>query len=252
MQLEAHPIDALTRAGAIGARLTGRNTATRLAQALSAPEAGRVALVSSFGADAVALLHMVSRLNRDLPVLFIDTEMLFPETLAYQQEVTEHLGLTDVRVLKASELQLFQTDPQNDLHKTNTDACCGLRKTVPLAAALMGFDTWISGRKRHQAQTRAALPLIEADGAHVKLNPLADWPAEDITAYLNRHDLPRHPLVAQGYRSIGCAPCTRPVLEGEDPRAGRWSGQDKVECGIHFSADGTMRRGPVTKAPAHD
>ncbi|MFV0359512.1 phosphoadenylyl-sulfate reductase, partial [Tropicimonas sp.] len=175
------------------------------------------------------------------PVLFLDTQMLFPETLDYQREVAGTLGLTGVRVVRARAMHLAVEDPANTLHLRDTDACCDLRKTRPLEQALAGFDSWITGRKRFQGGQRAALRLVEDEGARLKLNPLAGWSAGDIAGYISTHNLPRHPLVARGYPSIGCAPCTSPVAEGEDPRAGRWRGQDKVECGIHF-VNGRMVR----------
>lgn len=206
-----------------------------LGDALHDPELGRVAMVSSFGADSVALLHMISLVDRNTPVLFIDTQMLFPETMAYQQEVAAKLGLTDLRIIRANPTALAAQDPDGDLHLRDTDSCCDLRKTVPLNRALDGFDSWITGRKRFQGETRAALEFFEPDpaGARIKINPLAHWTARDVADYIANNDLPRHPLVAKGYPSIGCAPCTSPVAEGEDPRAGRWRGQEKTECGIH-------------------
>lgn len=202
-----------------------------LSWALSDPGFGRTALVSSFGAESVALLHMVSRAAPATPVLFLDTEMLFPETLAYQEEVAHGLGLTDVRRVVPD---AAERDPGGLLHRTDPDACCALRKTEPLEGALSGFDAWITGRKRYQGGARRALPLVETDGTRLKVNPLAAWSREDVAAYIERHDLPRHPLVARGYPSIGCAPCTTPVAAGEDERAGRWRGTGKDECGIHF------------------
>ena len=196
---------------------------------------GRIALVSSFGADSVVLLHMVAEINPATPVLFNETGMLFAETLAYQREVAAELGLTNVRLVRPTLASLSAADPSGTLHATDTDACCHLRKVVPLNRALEPYGAWITGRKRFQAHTRAALPFAEYDEARrIKLNPLANWTLQDIRAYMVDHDLPRHPLVARGYGSIGCAPCTTPVAEGEDPRAGRWRNQDKTECGIHF------------------
>jgi len=204
---------------------------------------GRVALVSSFGAESVALLHLVSRVGPKTPVLFIDTLMLFPETLAYQQEVAARLNLSDLRVIGPDREAVFAEDPDAVLHRANPDACCDLRKTRPLAGALGGFDGWISGRKRVQGGARVGLDIFERDTTgQVKINPLAGWDTQDIAGYIARHDLPRHPLVARGFPSIGCAPCTGPVAEGEDPRAGRWRGQDKTECGIHFENGRVIRR----------
>lgn len=207
---------------------------TLLTHALEDPRLGDTALVSSFGAESVVLLHMVAQINPATPVLFLDTEMLFAETLAYQIEVATRLGLTDIRVIRPDRKALFEHDNEGLLHLHAPDACCNLRKTVPLEKALAPFGSWITGRKRAQASTRANLPLFEKDGARIKINPLAAWTRGDIIAYMDRHRLPRHPLVAKGYPSIGCAPCTSPVGHGEDSRAGRWRDQDKTECGIHF------------------
>ena len=218
-----------------------------LRDALSDPELGRVAMVSSFGADSVALLHMISLINRDTPVLFIDTQMLFPETLDYQQEVSAKLGLTNVQMIRADPSQVARQDPDGILNQFDANACCDLRKTVPLEGALSGYDSWITGRKRFQGASRADLEFFEADpaGDRIKINPLAHWTSQDVIDYIINNDLPRHPLVAQGYPSIGCQPCTSPVAAGEDPRAGRWRGQEKTECGIHF-VNGKMQR--VTSA----
>lgn len=196
---------------------------------------GEVALVSSFGADAAVLLHMVARVEPATPVLFLETGMLFPETLAYQKELARKFGLTDVRLIRPDAQEVQMLDPAGDLHGGDPDGCCQLRKTLPLRRALAPFAASITGRKRHQAETRAALPLFEVEpGPRLKVNPLARWSANEVRSYFDRHDLPRHPLVAHGYPSIGCAPCTTPVGKGEDPRAGRWRGHDKTECGIHF------------------
>lgn len=214
-----------------------------LEHALRDADCGRVALVSSFGAESVVLLHMVSVIDRTTPVLFIDTEMLFPETLTYQNDLADHLGLKDVRRIHASRTMIAASDPQGDLHKTNPDACCAKRKTEPLEHALAPFDAWITGRKRFQAQSRAALDFFEnEEEIRIKINPLAHWAREDVQDYITNNRLPRHPLVARGYPSIGCAPCTSPVAAGEDPRAGRWRGQDKEECGIHFVDGKIIRR----------
>ena len=212
-------------------------------------EIPRLALVSSFGADSVALLHLASMVDRSLPVVFIDTQMLFAETLVYQQELAERLGLRDLRILRAEEIE--RADPDGTLHRTNPDLCCQLRKTEPLDTALEGFDGWITGRKRFQSGRRAALDFFEVETpAHaaprLKVNPLAYWSAQDVADYIAENRLPRHPLVAKGYPSIGCAPCTSPVAPGEDPRAGRWRDSDKDECGIHFIGGKMVRQGEQT------
>lgn len=205
---------------------------------------GRIAMVSSFGADSAVLLHMVSEIDRATPVLFIDTLMLFEETLAYQRALAGHLGLADLRVVTPDRVDLFAEDPDAVLHGTDPDSCCKLRKTRPLARALEGFDGWITGRKRFQGGARTGIALFEWDEAygHLKVNPLAGWEARDLGAYMEAHALPRHPLVARGYPSIGCGPCTGPVAPGEDPRAGRWRGTGKDECGIHVVDGRVIRR----------
>lgn len=196
----------------------------------------RVAMVSSFGADSAVLLHMVAQIDRALAVLFIDTLALFPETVAYQRELAEHLGLSNVQTITPDRAALFARDPDGLLHRSDTESCCQLRKAAPLEHALTGYDGWITGRKRYQAATRADLARaeIEPGTGRIRLNPLADWTTAQISAYLDAHELPRHPLVARGYPSIGCQPCTSRVLSGEDPRAGRWRGTEKTECGIHY------------------
>ncbi|WP_120717554.1 phosphoadenylyl-sulfate reductase [Tsuneonella amylolytica] len=206
-----------------------------LSQAIRRDHRGRIAMVSSFGAESVVLLDLVARINRATPVLFNETGMLFSETIAYQREVAEALGLTNVQVVRPTALQLAAYDGDGTLSTRDTDACCNLRKREPLQRALAPFGAWINGRKRFQNAERARLEMSEIDEAgRVKLNPLADWTSADIAEYMDRRNLPRHPLVAQGYPSIGCAPCTSKVAPGEDPRAGRWRDSEKTECGIHY------------------
>jgi phosphoadenosine phosphosulfate reductase len=200
--------------------------------------------VSSFGAESAALLHMAARVDRAIPVLLLETGMLFPATIAYARELAGHLGLSDLRLIRPDRAGLRAGDPDGRLRHHDPDACCTLRKTLPLERALAGFDAWITGRKRYQTGDRAALPLFEAEGGRVKLNPLADWDAGRIRGYMDAHRLPLHPLLPENFPSIGCAPCTTPVAPGEDPRAGRWRGTEKSECGIHF-AGGRVVRGPA-------
>lgn len=195
---------------------------------------GRIALVSSFGADSAVLLHMVAQIDRATPVIFVDTDRLFAETLAYRDQLIARLGLTNVQNFKPDAEAVAANDAEGYLWFNDPDRCCDIRKVQPLDKALQGFEAWITGRKRFQNQTRAALPLFEAEGERVKLNPLAGWSASDVLAYIGKHQLPSHSLVAKGYPSIGCLPCTSPVTAGEDPRAGRWRGRAKTECGIHL------------------
>jgi phosphoadenosine phosphosulfate reductase len=193
-----------------------------------------IALVSSFGAESAVLLHMVSQIKPDLPVIFLDTRKLFGETLRYRDDLMAKLGLTGLRVIRPDGEELTKEDSNGLLWARNPDACCALRKTRPLTKALAGFDAWITGRKHFHSENRAGLPTIEHDGRHVKINPLVKWSAEKIRDYMKAHDLPQHPLVAEGFLSIGCMPCTRRVEAGEDVRAGRWAGIAKTECGIHL------------------
>lgn len=206
---------------------------TRLRVAIRDLFPGRIALVSSFGADSAVLLHLVAAIDRATPVIFVDTKMLFAETLAYRDRLVAQLGLTGVTSYAPDPADLAAQDPEDFLWAREPDRCCHIRKVLPLARALEGYDAWISGRKRYQSRTREHLPVFEAEGTRVKVNPLADWSAKDVLAAMDRFALPRHELVAKNYLSIGCMPCTSPVRPGEDARAGRWRGKAKVECGIH-------------------
>ena len=211
----------------------GRDTFEVLETVLPEQMLGDVATVSSFGAEAVVLLHLLSRIDRSLPVLFLDTGKHFPETLAYRDQVTALLGLTDVRSLTPDAADVAARDETGLRWSYDPDGCCAIRKVAPLQKALAPFDAQISGRKAFQSSTRSALPRFEIEDGRLKMNPLADWDKSRIENYFAEHNLPRHPLEAQGYPSIGCAPCTSRVKPGEDPRAGRWRGWDKTECGIH-------------------
>jgi phosphoadenosine phosphosulfate reductase len=197
---------------------------------------GRIALVSSFGADSAVLLHMVSEIDKKTPVVFVDTGQLFPETLAYRDALCARLGLENVIVAEPDAATIAAEDPEKFLFASDPDRCCDIRKVLPLGKALEGYDAWITGRKSFQSATRAGVPLFEAEGERVKVNPLVGWSATDVLAYIAEAGLPRHPLVAKGFPSIGCLPCTSPVKPGEDERAGRWRGRGKTECGIHLGA----------------
>ena len=218
-------------------RFRGSDTLTMLEGVIEDGLAGEVAVVSSFGAESAVLLHLIAEVDRSVPVLFLDTGKHFPETLAYRDALAERLGLTDLRILTPAADALAARDETGLRWSYDPDGCCEIRKVRPLAAALAGFDASFTGRKAFQASTRAHLPRFELDtsdsAGRLKINPLIDWDASRIEGFFIMHDLPRHPLVAQGYPSIGCSPCTRPVEAGEDARSGRWSGWDKVECGIH-------------------
>ena len=231
-------MEALDRsfAGAAPASRADRTDDARalLARVLVDRALGRAVLVSSFGADSAVLLHLAAGVDADMPVLFVDSGKLFEETLAYRDRLVAELGLRAVRTVGPDTEVLARRDPTGERHQLDPDGCCEIRKVEPLEAALVGFDLWITGRRRHQAATRASMPRLERDGAgRLKLNPLADWSPADVAAYRRRHHLPAHPLETRGYRSIGCAPCTTPVAPGEGPRAGRWRHRPKTECGLH-------------------
>lgn len=242
MPLEVSLPPVATRVAELNARYAHHAAPDVLSHALDDPMVGPTALVSSFGAEAVVLLHMVSVIDRTTPVLFIDTEMLFPETLDYQRDVAKRLRLTNVQVIRPDRDLTFLNDPNNGMHRTNPDGCCALRKTEPLTRALQPYDAWITGRKRFHGGQRQTLNFFEAEGdARIKINPLAHFSREDVAEYITNNRLPRHPLVSKGYASVGCAPCTTRVAEGEEARAGRWRGTDKSECGIHV-VDGKVLR----------
>ncbi|MCI1242375.1 MAG: phosphoadenylyl-sulfate reductase [Acetobacter fabarum] len=196
----------------------------------------RLAVMSSFGAESALLLAFVAEAERDMKVLFLNTGKHFPQTLAYRRELADVLGLSNVEDIGPSPEQVSDRDPTGELWAFDPDACCKLRKVEPLNVASLPYDVLVTGRKRGQAATRAAMEIVEERGdGQIRINPLAFWSAQDIATEMQRRALPPHPLVAEGYLSIGCAPCTRPVDGHEDARSGRWSGLNKTECGIHVA-----------------
>jgi phosphoadenosine phosphosulfate reductase len=198
----------------------------------------RIALVSSFGAESAVLLHMAAQVDRNVPVVFIDTDKLFWETKSYRSKLVDHLGLTNIRIIHPDAATVAEHDPDGELNARNADLCCRIRKVEPLERALNGFSAWISGRKRFHGGVRSSVPTLEVVDGRLKVEPLARFTAADLTAYFRHYDLPQHPLAEQGYRSIGCMPCTVKAGNDDDPRAGRWSGSGKTECGIHWTANG--------------
>jgi phosphoadenosine phosphosulfate reductase len=194
---------------------------------------GEIALVSSFGTESAVLLDLAAQIDPGLSVLFLDTGKHFPETLAYRDALAAHIGLTNLVTLQPDAEELAARDETGLRWSYDPDGCCDLRKVRPLERALSAFDATISGRKAFQSATRSNLPHFELDGDRVKVNPLATWTKADLDAHFETRALPRHPLESQGYPSIGCAPCTSKVQPGEDPRAGRWRGWEKTECGLH-------------------
>ncbi|WP_367716435.1 phosphoadenylyl-sulfate reductase [Nitratireductor sp. GISD-1A_MAKvit] len=196
--------------------------------------AGGISATSSFGADSAALLHLIAEAEPGLPITFLDTGQHFGETLQYRDQLAADLGLTNIVIVKPLDDALNADDPDGILHRSDTERCCAIRKVEPMARAVAPYRAWFTGRKRGQASTRAEMPVFEAVGPRIRVNPLARWTTEDQADYMRRHDLRQNPLVAFGYLSIGCFPCTSPVKPGEDARSGRWVGQAKTECGIHL------------------
>ena len=212
-----------------------------LRQALTELLPGEMAIVSSFGADSAVLLHMVAQVDAGLPIYFLETGKHFPETLAYVETLKKQLGLRNVTALQPDPADLTRFDPDGTLWETDPDSCCHIRKTEPLEPILEHFAGWVTGRKRFQTKERGVLPHFElTSDDRIKVNPLAYWSDADVNRYKREHNLPEHPLFDRGFKSIGCAPCTSAVAEGEDARAGRWRGLDKKECGIHFDFNGAI------------
>lgn len=236
-RIDTGPRFAETDAMRLNRLYRGAEAADVLSGVLRDRVAGDVAVVSSFGAESSVLLHLIAQIDPATPVLFLETGKHFPETLEYRDLLIERLGLTNLINLTPDAAELAARDESGLRWSYDPDGCCEIRKVQPLARALAEFDASITGRKAFQASTRATLPRFEMDTSdaqgRLKINPLIDWTPDLLARYMAEHDLPAHPLVAQGYPSIGCSPCTSRVAPGEDPRAGRWRGWDKTECGIH-------------------
>jgi phosphoadenosine phosphosulfate reductase len=216
-----------------------------LSAALEARSAEEIAAWAAnvFGSDIIVaasmqdliLPHMFARVLPDIEVLFLQTGYHFKETLQTLEVAVAELAITAVEALPTQSVAEQNAQYGEKLYDRDPNLCCFLRKVDPLTRSLQGHAAWVTGVRRVEAPTRAATPILSWDDKHdlVKINPLVAWSDEDIEAYQLTHDLPRNPLVAQGYPSIGCAPCTAKVAPGDDPRSGRWSGNDKTECGIH-------------------
>ena len=220
-------------ADALNARFAGIGALDMLRALFAEGVLGEVAVVSSFGTESAVLLDLVARADAEIPVIFVDTLKMFPETLSYREELIKRLGLRNSSVVQPDAAVLVDKDESGLRWSYDPDGCCAIRKVEPLARAKSGLDSWISGRKAFQSVTRQDIPRFEVEDGRLKVNPLGDWVKADLETYFEERDLPRHPLEAQGFLSVGCAPCTSPVAPGEDARAGRWRGWDKTECGIH-------------------
>ena len=226
----------VTDVAALDARLNDASPADIIRAAVEAVGREKLALVSSFGTESAALLKFAADVDPAIPVVFLDTGWLFEETLAYRNTLIDHLGLTDVRTIHPLTEDVARQDADRELWLTDPDACCHLRKVEPLTRALAPFDAWLNGRKRFQGGARAAIPVVERDSERLKFNPLANVTAEELKALYTEAKLPQHPLVASGFASVGCMPCSSRSAPGEeDARAGRWRGRAKTECGIHVA-----------------
>lgn len=206
----------------------------------------RFAVTSSFGAESAVLLHLLVRSGRDVPVIFLDTGYHFDETIDYRRQLARQWNLSVLDVHPDYSPEQQDGLHGRDLFRSDPDACCRMRKTIPLRRALANADGWASGVRRVQTPWRASTPVVEArlldDRWVTKIAPLATWSDDDVLAYQIAHDLPSHPLSTRGYASIGCRPCTFAVTPGDDPRAGRWAGLGKTECGIHTADDSPDER----------
>ncbi len=202
----------------------------------------KLMFTSSFGAGSAVLLHLWSRVAKHLPVIFLDTGFLFSETLVYKDDLAKRLGLNVKTVHPNAARETFLAANGSDIMFTNSDFCCAHNKVAPLAPMLKNADAWVSGLRRDQSETRKNTPILlqtdrdDGDGTYLKVHPLATMTAADVAEYMQKFELPEHPLRTRRYLSIGCEPCTRPVEEGEDERAGRWAGSGKTECGLHVRA----------------
>ena len=221
------------RVDTLNRRYARAETRDLLADVIGHEFPGRIALVSSFGAESAVLLHLAASVDPGIEVVFVDTGTLFGQTRRYRDRLTELFGLGNVRSIEPDTELLAAADPRGMLFRDQPGLCCYLRKVEPLQRALPGREAWISGRKRFQSADRAEVQLFEIADGRIKINPLAHWTMDMIDACFERHDLPRHPMVEDGYLSIGCMPCTDRVRPGEDARAGRWRGLSRTECGIH-------------------
>ncbi len=196
----------------------------------------RFAMTSSFGPESGVLLHMASRINPNIPVLFLETGYHFPETLEYKNRLVQMFGLTQVLDLKADPAKKAEVVKRYDgvPYEKNPDLCCQINKVEPLDEALKNYDAWMSGIRRHQTDFRKSIRILEEyEGGLYKVSPLANFTSRDAWWYLKEHQIPQHPLFEKGYLSIGCWPCTKPIQAGDDERSGRWAGLSKKECGIH-------------------
>jgi len=220
-------------------RLEARPPAETLAWAAER-FAPRVAFATGFGAEGCVIVDLIARHRLAIEVFTLDTSVLFPETYALWRRLEERYGLTIRAVRPAITLNEQAAQHGDSLWQRDPDRCCALRKLEPLRQALSGLDAWVTAIRREQTPARASARVVEWDERFglVKLNPLASWTHDEVWGYLTAQHVPVNALHARGYPSIGCEPCTSPVVPGEDPRAGRWRGARKTECGLHSRTEG--------------
>jgi phosphoadenosine phosphosulfate reductase len=220
----------------LNARYRASDAMEVLRDAINHTWKGKIAVLSSFGAEAAITLHMISRIDPATPVLFLDTGRHFAQTEQYQRQLTQKLGLTGVRLLQPNAAEAAELDPDGMLWSRDADACCALRKVRPLDHVLGDYEALITGRKQVHGGTRISLPVVERINSRIRINPLAAWSKHEIDSYFEQYELPQHPLTDMGYTSVGCWTCTAPASDDHAVRSGRWLGQDKTECGIHAPA----------------
>jgi phosphoadenosine phosphosulfate reductase len=235
------------KAKELNAAFAGLTAQQILSRLLHGGVAGRVAVISSFGAEAACLLSLIASKEPSTPVVFLDTRKHFAETLVYVDDLMDRLGLTTLVRARPSSAGLELDDPDGELYARDSDRCCYMRKTLPMIGVLRNYDCVLTGRKRFQTPDRSYMDTVEVQDSWLRVNPLADWTREQVLDYLECHGILEHPLVSRGYASVGCEPCTEP---SEDFRAGRWAGTDKTECGIHIARDGKI--GPLGKTGVGD
>ncbi len=197
----------------------------------------KVAYVCSFGTESAIILHMISQIDRNFPVILLNTNFLFKETIVYKNYLLDKFKLTNYHEVTPDKKDLKFKDSDNKLWKKNPDLCCNIRKVLPLQKKLKLFDAWISGRKSYQDGERKKIKAFEILNKKIVINPLANINREFVDEYFKENNINRHPLFKKGYLSIGCVNCTVRTLNSDDPRSGRWSNKTKTECGIHYNLE---------------
>ncbi|MBW7956709.1 MAG: phosphoadenylyl-sulfate reductase [Deltaproteobacteria bacterium] len=215
--------------------LEGKSPEEAIRWAVENFSTSELSLACSFGAEDVALVDMLVKIKPDARIFYLDTDLLFKESLDVKDRLIAKYGIKPERYGAKSTLEEMAAEHGPELWKKQPDKCCDIRKMIPLAEALSGLKCWITGIRRDQAPTRANAPVVSWDAKFglAKVNPLVRWTSEDVWKYIKANGVPYNVLHDQNYPSIGCEPCTKPVAPGEDPRAGRWAGFQKTECGLH-------------------